>query len=182
MKEDVRLRPYGAGAQIFHWVTVVLVVAAFVLSSGGPEARVYAPERAGELLVHETLGLCVFLVTLARLVWRMVDQAPDDPPMAVWLHVSSRLVQVLLFILLLAVPLTAIAGAWLEGHPVTVYAVGPIGPWLAESKGLGRELSQVHTWAGDALIWLAGFHAAAALFHHFVLKDRVLVAMLPVRR
>jgi len=28
-------------------------------------------------------------------------------------------------------------------------------------------------------MWLAGFHAAAALYHHFVLKDGVLRAMLP---
>ncbi|MGA8785710.1 MAG: cytochrome b, partial [Polaromonas sp.] len=32
---------------------------------------------------------------------------------------------------------------------------------------------------GDAIVWLAGFHAAAALFHHFVLKDGVLASMLP---
>jgi cytochrome b561 len=40
-------------------------------------------------------------------------------------------------------------------------------------------MATLHTSLGDAILWLAGFHALAALFHHFVLKDSVLVSMLP---
>ena len=32
---------------------------------------------------------------------------------------------------------------------------------------------------GDAILWLAGLHALAALYHHLVLKDGVLASMLP---
>ena len=32
-----------------------------------------------------------------------------------------------------------------------------------------------------AILWVAGFHALAALYHHYVLKDKVLVSMLPRR-
>jgi cytochrome b561 len=44
---------------------------------------------------------------------------------------------------------------------------------------VGATLAQLHGTLGDAIIWLAGLHAAAALYHHFFLKDRVLRAMLP---
>jgi cytochrome b561 len=37
----------------------------------------------------------------------------------------------------------------------------------------------VHGLLGDSIIWVAGLHAAAAIFHHAVLKDGVLAAMLP---
>jgi len=40
-------------------------------------------------------------------------------------------------------------------------------------------IASIHTWLGDAILWIAGVHAAAALYHHFVLRDRVLRSMLP---
>jgi cytochrome b561 len=173
------LQRYGAGARAFHWITALLVLAAFILSEGGPETRVYSAERASQLAIHETLGLAVFVLTLLRLAWRAVDRTPGSEPMAPWMLLASKIVHWMLFALLILVPATAIAGAWLEGHPVTVLALGALGPWLPLSHGAGASITALHSWLGDAILWLAGLHAAAALYHHFILKDRVLVSMLP---
>jgi cytochrome b561 len=64
---------------------------------------------------------------------------------------------------------------------LTVLAVGDIQPWLPPSRQLGLMLAGIHRWLGDVLIWLAGFHAAAALYHHFWRRDTVLLSMLPRR-
>jgi cytochrome b561 len=56
-----------------------------------------------------------------------------------------------------------------------------VGPLLAESHALGSRIAEVHTWLGDAILWLAGAHAAAGLYHHYFLKDDVLRSMLPRR-
>ena len=56
-----------------------------------------------------------------------------------------------------------------------------IAPLLARSHDLGVTVSDIHTVLGDAILWLAGLHAGAALYHHFVLRDRVLITMLPRR-
>jgi cytochrome b561 len=55
--------------------------------------------------------------------------------------------------------------------------------FIAES-GIAKltDWGDVHKFLGDAIMWLAGLHAAAAMFHHVVLKDGVLSAMLPQRR
>ena len=123
--------------------------------------------------------MAVLAVLVLRLLWRLMDRAPEEPPMPGWMSVSSRLVHWLLYALLVAVPATAILGAWYEGHPVTVLGFGGIGPAVALSHDFGRSITNIHTLLGDAIIWLAGFHAAAALFHHFFMRDRVLVSMLP---
>ena len=52
-------------------------------------------------------------------------------------------------------------------------------PMLALSHDTGAVFSEIHTILGDAILWLAGLHAFAAIYHHVMLKDRVLVAMLP---
>jgi len=74
---------------------------------------------------------------------------------------------------------TGVLGAGLEGHPLFVAGVGSIGPMIPIAHAAGQFVAEAHSWLGDALIWLAGLHAAAALFHHFVLRDRVLISMLP---
>jgi cytochrome b561 len=172
---------YGPIAQGFHWITALLVLAAFLISAGGPERIVYSPERSGQLLTHETLGFLVFVLTLARLAWRSVHDVPEllTSP---WMRRLSRLVQWLLYGLLVLVPVSAIAGAWLSAHPVMIAGFGPIGPFTAETSKTGRQLAEVHGLLGDALMWVAGLHAGAALFHHFWLKDRTLGAMLPGAR
>ena len=57
-----------------------------------------------------------------------------------------------------------------------------IPPLIGEiARPLRRELRQFHEWIGWAIIIIAAIHAAAALYHHYVLKDRVLRRMLPRR-
>ena len=58
-------------------------------------------------------------------------------------------------------------------------ASAPIGPYLAESRHLGHQIMEVHQLLANAIVVVAGLHAAAALFHHFFVKDGVLRAMLP---
>ena len=175
-------RRYGAVAQALHWLTAILVLAAFIVAEGGSEARVYAPERDAQRMLHESLGLAVLLLLVIRVAWRMLDRAPDEAPMPRWMSLSARLTHGLLYLLLLAVPLTAVFGAWLLGHPLNTYLFAEIAAPLAPARETGAWLTELHETLGDVIIWLAGLHAAAALFHHFVLKDRVLVSMLPGRR
>jgi cytochrome b561 len=172
---------YGAVAQILHWLTVILVIAAYALSPGGSEERVYAAAQDVTRRAHETLGLSVAVLTLLRLAWRSVDAQPEEVPMPALMRYAARVVHVVLYLLLLAVPLTAIVGAWLEGHPLTLLLLGDIASPLPKVHTVGQTIATIHTYLGDAIVWLAGLHAAAGLFHHFFLRDRVLRSMLPKR-
>lgn len=170
---------YGAVAQALHWVTAVLVLITFIYGPGGSEQRVYLPARDFERQLHETLGMGVFALVLLRALWRLVDTRPDPEPVARWMGIASKVVQGALYLLLFAVPLAAIAGAWLQGHPLTLLGGLEIAPALREAHDLGTKIAGIHTWLGTAILWLAGFHALAALYHHFVVGDGVLASMLP---
>lgn len=181
-QNDMEAHPrtrYGTVAQAFHWVTALLVLAAFTFGPGGSEERVYAPARDFDRQLHETLGLCVMALVVMRLLWRMVDTRPDPPPLSRWMGLSAKAVQGALYLILFALPITAVTGAWLEGHPLTLLAGVQIPPLLGLSHDAGATIAEVHTWLGDAILWLAGIHALAALYHHFVLKDGVVASMLP---
>ena len=169
---------YGPVAQAFHWITAIVVLVAFIYGPGGNETRVYSAVKDFDRQLHETLGLTVFVLVFLRLAWRLAHPAPRIE-IGRWLDFAGKLGHGLLYALLFALPITAILGAWLEAHPLTLLGGIRIGPWLAESHDVGAKIAWLHTWLGDAIMWLAGIHGVAALGHHFVLRDPVLVAMLP---
>ena len=170
---------YGTLAQTFHWVTAVVVLVAFAMGPEGSEKQIYQPSGDFERQLHETLGLCVFALTFLRVLWKKIHTPPQAPPLARWMELSAKLVQSALYLLLFAVPLTAIAGAWLEGHPLTLLGGTLIASPVAISHDLGGAISNLHTLLGDAIVWIAGAHALAAIYHQVVLKDEVLSTMLP---
>jgi cytochrome b561 len=124
-----RLR-YGAVAQLFHWLTVVLVGTAYILSPGGREERVYSAAVDSARQTHETIGILVFVLLLLRILWRLFEPTPEPAPVAPWMKYSASAAHVALYALLVTIPLTAIAGAWLEAHPVTIFGIGNVGPML----------------------------------------------------
>jgi len=170
---------YNSTARCFHWVTVLLVIIAYIISVGGPEMRVYSSANDFRRELHELLGLTVFVLTLVRMWWRAISPPPNGPEMPIWMKLGARVSHWTIYALLVVVPVTAILGAAFEGRPLTVLAVGNIQLGLPQSLQLGLVWANIHGWLGDALIWLAGFHAAAALFHHFWRRDTVLRSMLP---
>jgi cytochrome b561 len=178
---DAAVRPvagHSFASRCLHWLTTILVLAAFILSIGGPETRVFSEGNRGLLTLHESLGFAIFVTTLLRLAHRGWATPPDPVPMPYWMHQSARWTRVLLYLLLIFLPVSAIVGSWTEGHPLSFYFIGDIAtPW-APSPALGNAILRVHKLAGDTIIWLAGIHAAAALFHHFILRDNVLRSML----
>jgi hypothetical protein len=91
---------------------------------------------------------------------------------------AAKLVQLALYALLIAIPATAVLGTWLEGIPVTLPGFD-IAPQIAKARGLGQLIMEIHTILGNAILWVAGVHAAAALFHHFYLGDEVFQSMAP---
>jgi cytochrome b561 len=173
-----RLR-YGVVTQLLHWLTVALVGTAYFVSPGGSEQRVYSTAFDTARQTHETMGILLFGLVLARILWRLLEPTPEPPPMAPWMKLSASAAHLALYALLLAIPLTAIAGAWLENHPLTIFYIGNIAPMLSPVPGLGQSVAYIHTILGNVIIWLAGFHAAAALFHHYFLRDNILTSMLP---
>jgi cytochrome b561 len=168
---------YGAGAQFLHWLTFMLVLAAYVLSKGD-RYSLYSAAADGLRRIHETLGVLVFIAVVLRLLWRLIDGTPAKRPMPRWMDAAGKLVQFALYALLIAIPATAVLGTWLVGLPITLLGFD-IAPQMPQAHRMGQLIIQIHTTLGAAILWVAGAHAAAALFHHFYLRDGVFRSMAP---
>lgn len=179
---------YDSVSRIFHWLTASAVIAAFIL---GPEhfgrqmRDGLDPATRWDIVWHESLGMLVFFTTLLRLLWVAARPATPRFDMAAWMLWASKGAHLGLWALMLLTPLTAVLALGTEGHPLTLLGGLRFNdlPWtralpLADSVDWG----DVHQFLGDAILWLAGVHAVAAIYHHVVLKDGVLAAMLPAVR
>ena len=82
---------YGTVAQAIHWATALLVLVAFLYGPGGSEKHGYAVERDFERQLHETLGLCVFVLVLLRVLWRLVDTRPSPAPGPRWMQLAAKM-------------------------------------------------------------------------------------------
>ncbi len=178
---------YDAFSRVLHWLTAIAVIAAFIL---GPEhfgrelRQGLDPATRWDIVVHESLGLLVAALTLLRLLWLVVRPAVPRFDMPGWMHITAKAMQGLLWLLLLAVPATAMLALGSEGHPLTLLGGIRINemPFIANSPLADlADWGEVHGVLGDMILWLSGMHAVAAILHHVLLKDGVLRSMLRPR-
>ena len=171
---------YGAVAQVLHWLTALFVICGWLLGTFHDDVP-KGPIRTGVLTTHMTLGQLVVVLLIARLAWRMANPPPPPEPTRFgWLQqAAATLTHYVLYGLLVAVPFFGVLVQLKRGRELPLFGVWDIvSPWPVD-KAMARSLKDVHEFLADALLLLAGAHAAAALMHHYVFQDRTLSRMLP---
>ncbi|MGY4314132.1 cytochrome b [Bradyrhizobium sp. JR3.5] len=174
---------YGAIAIALHWVVVALVLGAWVTGQFGDELPRGAPRETG-LFVHMSLGLAVVAFVVARLFWRLSDPppAPEETSLGAWGEWAGKVVHYLIYVTLIAVPVAGIVVQFARGHALPVLGLFELAsPWLAD-RAFAHDVKEVHELLANAMMALIGLHAAAALGHHYIFRDRTLLRMLPVAR
>jgi cytochrome b561 len=178
---------YDALSRALHWLTAIAVIAAFILGPEhfGDEMRNgLDPATRIDIVLHESLGVLVMALTLLRLLWLAVRPAKSSFDMPAWMHLVAKATHGLLWLLLLAVPISALLTLGSEGHPLTLLGGLRVNemPFIAQSAIADMaDWGEVHETLGNLIIWLSGLHAVAAIYHHRFLKDGVLLSMLPPR-
>ena len=143
-----------------HWATLAALFVAFFTHDAMEHAFRAAMRGTGTGLstvawVHVIAGLSVLSIAVWRLMLRLTRTAPAPGPGPVALRTAAAVVHWVLYALMLSLPLAG-AIAWFGG----VGAAGAV-HGLLFNIGLG----------------LVGLHVAAALFHHYVLRDGLLGRM-----
>jgi cytochrome b561 len=176
---------YGVIVQSLHWTAVALVLLAWTLGMLGDELP-RGPSRALGLFIHTTAGLLVIALTILRLLWRLVDPSPPAERtyfgewlFADWTGLGAKLAHLALYVLLVAVPIAGIILQFARGDSLPIFGIAEIAsPWVKD-RAFAESVGEIHELLAHGLIAVAGFHAAAALIHHWVFADRTLVRMLP---
>ncbi|MGJ4804629.1 cytochrome b [Luteimonas sp. SDU82] len=169
---------WSAGVRWLHWlgVAMILAVAVIGLSMGGLE-------RGSELrrlayISHKSLGLAVLVLALLRLVMRAATRSPA-PAGARWSQRLAQATHLLLYLLMLAVPLSGWMLNSVAGQPLVWFGLFDV-PALAErNPDWRRVVDALHLWLFWLLAALVALHVLAAALHQWVLRDGTAWRMLP---
>jgi len=172
---------YGAVAQFFHWIIVVLIVVQYVLANQADNLPLGVAKIA-VLARHKSVGITILALVLLRLIWRLMGEVPVSPPdMSRWQKQSSRISHRALYTLLIATPMAGWLMSSARNFPVSWFGLVTLPDFISPSRPAYEWLHDIHEFLALTLFCLALLHIAAALKHHFVDRDNVLRRMLPFR-
>ncbi len=173
---------WGVIAKGFHWI-IALAVAAMLALGWWAHSLPYSALKVDVFWVHKSLGILVLITMVLRLGWRLVNPAPPLPTdLKAWERAAAHLTHYGLYLLLLAMPVSGWVINSAANFPLTVFGwfdVPAIAPPDDDLKELASTVHWVLAWS---IIAVVALHVAAALKHHFLLKDDVLRRMLPFAR
>lgn len=173
---------YTATAIGLHWLMALLLPTIFFVGlymHGLP----LSPLKLRVFNWHKWAGATAFALVLVRLAWRAAHTPPPLPASMSPANVAAaRAGHTLLYLLMLAIPVSGWLMSSAKGFQTVVFGVLPIPDLLGKDKELGERLFLVHQTLDFVLAAVVVGHAAAALKHHFFDRDDVLARMLPWRR
>lgn len=159
-----------------HWVTAFLVAVLWVIGQT-VDFPPNGPLRVDYRSLHIVLGVALAIVLLLRLAWRLARRETLPPIDEGLLHVIARVTHWMLYVLLILSVGLGITTEWTRGD--SIFNLFSIPAYDPGNRSLSRLVLGWHALAANAILIVAGLHAAAALFHHFILRDATLRRMLP---
>lgn len=170
---------YTRTAIALHWLVALFILGSFVVGTY-MVALDLSPWKLKVYSWHKWDGVTIFLLVVVRLVWRLFHPAPPLPAtMRPWEHNVAGVAHALLYLLMLAVPISGWLMSSAAGIPVVYFGVLQLPDLVAKNKELFELLKTVHYVLNKTLLALIVLHVAAAVKHHVVDRDDVLVRMLP---
>lgn len=174
-----RILAYTRTAIALHWLTALLVFITFPVGVIMHEMAL-SPNKLRMLSYHKWLGVTVFIVAVARLLWLATHKpVPLLATIPQWQRVAAQAVHILLYALLLAIPLSGWLMSSAKGFQTVYLGILPLPDLLSKDKVLGDTLSALHQMLNITLLLLVVSHVAAALKHQFFDRDGTLARMLP---
>jgi cytochrome b561 len=168
---------FGAPAIVLHWLTLLLIVAAYATMEFKSLTPRGSPGRALLAAWNYGIGLSVFALVWLRLTNRAVGATPAIvPPPAVWEARLAALVHAALYALMIALPLLGWLTVSARGDPVALLGAA-LPALVGPDKAQARWFKNLHETLGTIGYVLIGLHAVAALFHHYVRRDNTLRLM-----
>lgn len=172
---------YTPIAKTLHWLLAVLVPGLAAFGFWMTDLPL-SPDKLTYYSWHKWAGVTVFLLAWVRIAWRVTHPAPPLPAsMGPLARIAAHAGHLLLYVLMVAIPLTGWLMSSAKGFQTVWFGVLPLPDLLARNRELGDLLARVHGGLAVSLLVLVAVHVGAALFHHFFHRDDVLRRMLPSR-
>ncbi|MGX6648304.1 cytochrome b [Maricaulaceae bacterium MS644] len=181
---------YTAVAIALHWIIAILLVGMVFYGWWMEDLR--DALGAGEISIgflsgaynwHKTVGITILVLSLARLAWRLSHKPPALPShMKSYEKILARFTHVGFYAVMIGVPLGGYVVASSFGDMFPILFLNEVTlPKLPvpQTEGFREFAGSAHGAGGWVILVLLALHAGAALKHHLVDRDGVLLRMIP---
>jgi cytochrome b561 len=168
---------YTPVARILHWVTAILVLA--IIPIGVVMTNVgNGPLQDFLFRMHESIGALLIPIIGYRLIYRLTHPPlPLPAEIPAIQRLAAEGLHWALYALLIAQPIIGWIATSSYRSPILVFGLFELPPIWPENRAFSEKVTDIHGAIGFIIGALLCAHIGAALFHHFVRKDRVLSRM-----
>jgi cytochrome b561 len=171
---------YTRTAVSLHWLIAGFILAALFMGWTMTSME-FSPGKLKLVNYHKWVGVTVLALVLLRISWRLTHRPPPLEAMPRWQQFAAHAGHGLLYLLMVAVPLSGWAYSNASGYPIVYLGKLPLPDLVTKDKVLAAQLVEVHGALAIAMAATVALHVLAALQHHFLHKDRTLRRMLSWR-
>ena len=173
---------YGSAAIGLHWLMLLILTVVYA----SIEMRTYFPKESDPRemmkLWHFMLGLSVLALVSIRVVIHMIGPSPEIQPVPPrWQSLLGRSMHILLYLFMIGMPLAGWLLLSAEGEAIPIFGL-ELPALISQNKNAAELIKEIHETVGTIGYFIIGLHAAAALLHHYIVRDNTLSRMLPDRR
>lgn len=180
---------YGTIAKWLHWLTALLFLGSYI--------SVYyrqwftekeTPENWTALQLHLSIGITIAVIVILRIIWKMMNKSPQPEPGKKWEHLAAKTGHLALYAVMIIMPVTGYLGTGVDTEYFFLFDITGIKDTALYASVIGdsmtfkefeKPIDFIHKdIMGSLVVWLLILgHAAAAMYHHHVRKDRTLKKM-----
>lgn len=173
---------YGAVAISLHWLVFAFIMTNWLLGLYMVELPL-SPLKLKTFSWHKWIGVTALLIVVFRVTWRATHPVPPLPvSIPQWQRKLANLSHLVLYLLLLAVPLSGWLYSSATGVPTVYLGWFQLPDMVQKDRQLAALLKIAHISLNSGLFLVVCVHVAAALKHHWIDRDDILIRMLPILR
>ncbi|HEX3487207.1 MAG TPA: cytochrome b [Micropepsaceae bacterium] len=168
---------YGFWHKSFHWIIFALIAAQYLVGSVMPHIGRNTQDE-GWVHWHFLIGAAILFFIVLRLVWRFLHPVPLLE-MPTWQSHLASVTHIGLYVLILVMCLLGWAANGYRGWTVWLFGIVPLPALAPKGAEWAHTAGDIHDFLVYVLLAFIVLHIAAAVYHQFVLRDRVLARMMP---
>jgi len=169
---------YGFIPIILHWLMAIVLTGLYLSGDYMVGLDYYDSwyHRAPEL--HKAIGVLTGLLMLLRLLWNKTRTDLLDLSQVSLVSILAYLTHHLFYLLVLLLVVTGYLVTTAKGQGIDVFGLFTVPALLQENTEIAELSGKLHDLFALVFMLLLMIHTAAALYHHFIIKDLTLKLML----
>lgn len=169
---------YGLTTKLFHWVSgffiIGLMFVGFTMSDMPDSDAKFALYNQ-----HKASGVIVLMLVILRILWKFSNEAVNHPSsVSTILVILAKIGHFILYVFMLSMPISGILMTHFSGYDISVFGLFTIDAASEKIPDIAKLFHQVHVFGVLAFIAVIILHIGASLYHHFILKNNILIRMI----